>query len=627
MYIFAILLVLTDSIFGSCVLFHILNRYQKYIDYRTIIAIGSPLGILVSSWVFFILEIFFPLTCIHGLIHILFSLLMAVFLLSLNRKKIKLRVIYDVFYFMVGAIFPSVYVSFLIYYGLFYNDNDSKGAVYGDMPFHLNIISSFVHGCNSKRKYLFDMLSPYFSGTILAYPFIPDYYSAVIIKCFDTTFHTSLILPSFVMCFSLFTMLYSLTYVFAKSDFPCVLSPFFFVFGGGTGFIHVFQKIESLFYVDFCHNLPNKRNGTWMQPIIHVVLPQRSSLFSLPIVWGVIFMFIISEDFSTRFSPRYYVAIGLLISVLPQVQGHALIALFQWCFAHCLINIPVKIHEKMVYYVVNHSIIIAVVCVFGLFQLKPYMGRAKSDNFFTFSKIWSSERVYNSFFKFWWNGLGIFIVIALLHGVILLNFRQFKLYIPSLFVFILANFILYQPWNHDNNKVVNASFLPLAIPVVANFFSIMFKNYNKKILIIIVPLFIFSILSGFLANHMAITQTYPIFYHTGLREVADFVIKNTDIRDVWLTDNDHSNPITCFAGRQILIGYDGWMASHNIIDATRYNAKREALLNPDSVPTLDKYNVKYICQRKEKQVLVHENSTAFRKIVSIGDYSLFSRTA
>jgi hypothetical protein len=54
-------------------------------------------------------------------------------------------------------------------------------------------------------------------------------------------------------------------------------------------------------------------------------------------------------------------------------------------------------------------------------------------------------------------------------GIAGLTSRQFVLYIPSLVVYGITNIIRYQPWELDNTKLFYAAWIPLALPLIANF--------------------------------------------------------------------------------------------------------------------------------------------------------------
>ncbi len=54
------------------------------------------------------------------------------------------------------------------------------GSTYGDMPFHLNIISSFLHGVNQHANVFKGFTGVFFADSKLVYPFLPDWYTAVL---------------------------------------------------------------------------------------------------------------------------------------------------------------------------------------------------------------------------------------------------------------------------------------------------------------------------------------------------------------------------------------------------------------------------------------------------------------
>jgi hypothetical protein len=55
------------------------------------------------------------------------------------------------------------------------------GTVYGDMPFHLNIINSFLHGANRHATLFTGFQAVFFADAGLVYPFIPDWHVAVLV--------------------------------------------------------------------------------------------------------------------------------------------------------------------------------------------------------------------------------------------------------------------------------------------------------------------------------------------------------------------------------------------------------------------------------------------------------------
>ena len=79
----------------------------------------------------------------------------------------------------------------------------TKGAAYGDLPFHLNIIQSFSNGCNNARHGLYDIESSFYSGVKLAYPMMTNFLTGALIATGQATLRASLFFPSTLIALSL----------------------------------------------------------------------------------------------------------------------------------------------------------------------------------------------------------------------------------------------------------------------------------------------------------------------------------------------------------------------------------------------------------------------------------------
>jgi hypothetical protein len=81
---------------------------------------------------------------------------------------------------------------------------------------------------------------------------------------------------------------------------------------------------------------------------------------------------------------------------------------------------------------------------------------------------------------------------------------------------------------------------------------------------------------------------------TGYR-VAQWAIKHSDPKSVWLTDSHHNHPISCLAGRQILVGYRGWLPSHHLNESTRVEAIEALKNSADNTKLIDQFDVNFVC--------------------------------
>lgn len=603
---------------------------SKHFDIITLTGIGSLVGILISAWLFFITSLWIPLSFEHAIFHAL--LLNGIsFLVGYKRPKRSKKLYMPILHYLIAVFVPFILLSILFQYSFLYKGVYTRGACYGDLPFHLNIISSFAWGCNSQRKFLFDVVSPFYANEPLAYPFIPNFYSAVLVKCFGASYHTAVLLPSIVAAYALFAVLSCLVYQFSRSKAACCVAPWLFLLTGGLGFTRWFNpKFRNEFNIDYVHNWGGDRYEGWFQTVNHILLPQRASLFSLPIAHAII-LCLMTFGSSTIYETFGFSCIGILVAILPQVQPHSIVATAQWGFVYALIHFPWFNLKISVPFISNYLVLAGFAVAVGFPQIIPFVNRAQ--NFIKFAPIWTGDAVKKNGLQYWINALGSFFVLSIIivpFHLYMTSKSQFKVYFPSLVVFALANFIWYQPWHLDNTKVFNAAWIPLAVAGLANFLVYLWKKLKYIGLVMSIVLFSVTIASGALAIHQVLEYAFPIWSENDAAyQVGHFVIHNTDPRSIFITDTWHCHPVVTVGGRQTLLGYRGWVSSHGLPESDRMRVMTNLRNSPENTRDLDNYHVDYICTRKrDKTELVFNpppNSKKWKLIYNQFGYEIYKR--
>lgn len=290
------------------------------LDIVSVVGIGAAFGVILGSWVAYILNMYFSFSFVFGIANIVVLSAISAILLLRRRHRRKFQnppVVSTVF----AVVLPSLFLLWFIFYGVYYQENWARGATFGDLPFHLNLISSFAFGCNTNRKSLFDLVTPFFAKERLAYPFLCNFHSAVLLSCFNASGHASITIPSAVFDFAIFAVLAGVVRTFSRREEPCSVAPWLFLFSGGLGFMNWVRhkELRGAFYTDFVHHWGKGKQGNWFQTIIHVLLPQRASLHSIPICWAVI-LILMHVGSSDKLKIREFISVGLLVAALPQVQ-------------------------------------------------------------------------------------------------------------------------------------------------------------------------------------------------------------------------------------------------------------------------------------------------------------------
>ena len=133
---------------------------------------------------------------------------------------------------------------------------ESRGEVFtafvnnlGDLPFHLQVISSFVHGHN------FPPEDPTYAGARFTYPFISDVVAAMFVRC-GATLRESMFVENIVLILALLGVLHRWTWELTKDRMACLLAPLLLLFGGGFGWV--------LFFRDAAH-----RSDSWLHFLAH----------------------------------------------------------------------------------------------------------------------------------------------------------------------------------------------------------------------------------------------------------------------------------------------------------------------------------------------------------------------
>lgn len=558
---------------------------------------GIPIGCFSLAWFHFILSLFFPLNKFHGIISIIIfyilSMILKYFKSKLNLKtKIKWPLLQ-----LCSLITVSTLFCLIIFFGLLFDDTYCIGAAYGDLPFHLNIITSFATGGNYKRSSLYDINTTFYYGTRLAYPFMTNFLSSSLISTGLASVRCSVFFPSIFMSLSLIFGIYSLSYEFTENIFATILALSLFFLTGGLGWTRLFTKkafTDPKYFdgADFVFDWPEKRNEYWFQPIIHVLLPQRASLFSMPLCYWTILMLILGiENEKTRF----FIIAGVLTGYMPLVQVHSYVAIAQWAIAFCILTFPYTSPKKWKQYILMWLVYCIIANIMAFPQLIPYLGRIneKRSQFIQINPIYQGKGP----FKLWWYGLGPFAAISILFGWVNLHQRQIILYLPSIFVFITTNIIRYQPWEMDNTKLFYAGWIPLALGVVSLYIVKLFKTSIFFFLGLF--LFIFMILSSILGVLIALCMIPPLFNKERDWNFGFWINENTPPKAVFTVDPLHYHPVATIAGRQLLMGYGGWVFSHGLDYFKRTNLNARVSSNVNDLSLANFYNISYIVSSNE----------------------------
>ena len=183
------------------------------------------------------------------------------------------------------------YIHYLLPRG---SEHLTGGSVYADLPFHLNLTTSFLDGCNEAATITSSLLSSFYSGVTLAYPFLPDFYIAVLVAG-GMTLRWALVCTATVLLSSLFSLIHMFNYRVTGSMRAGMMSVWLTLFAGGIGgFYYVYKEHywwtwENLTSTQFQHGPDHVlywvdgASAFWFSLPAHILFPQRTVQHAYPL--------------------------------------------------------------------------------------------------------------------------------------------------------------------------------------------------------------------------------------------------------------------------------------------------------------------------------------------------------
>jgi hypothetical protein len=165
-------------------------------------------------------------------------------------------------------------------------DGISTGALnnFGDLPFHLSVITGFAFGNN------FPPNDPTYAGVRFTYPFLTDFVSAVFVRC-GANLRDAMFIENFIVAVSFVGVLHRWALVMLRDRLAALLTPLLVLFNGGFGFVLLFTEagrnneglIGVLKHLPASFTIIPETSWRWGNAISSLLLPQRGMLLGLPL--------------------------------------------------------------------------------------------------------------------------------------------------------------------------------------------------------------------------------------------------------------------------------------------------------------------------------------------------------
>ena len=527
---------------------------------------------------------------------------------------------------------------------------------FGDLPFHLSVITSFVFGNN------FPPEDPTYAGVRFTYPFISDFVSAVFVRC-GADLRESMFIENYFLGLAFVGLIHRWALVMLRDKLAAIITPLIVLLNGGLGWTLLFSKAGSseggLFGV--LMDLPPsftvipETTWRWGNAISALLIPQRGFLMGLPLATIAFTQWWITNEKSRGFTPmnadlkptnkkkskvsdrqksvwqedpnarfslntRRMIAAGVAAGLLPLVHAHSFVVVM--AMAGCLALIQRRWREWFAFF--------AVASVIAVPQLlwSTIHSSVNAGSFFAWEVGWDHGNENPIFF--WLKNTGIFIPLifaAILNrgDGYLVPKRLLLFYLPFTLCFIIPNVLKMAPWIWDNIKVLYYWWLASA-PIVALLLAKLWRQSRIR-KVIAVLLFACVTLAGALdvAGIAMRSIKYQVFDAAGLR-FAELVKEQTTPRALIVHAPVHNTPVF-LTGRRSLMGYPGHIWTHGLEFVQRESEIRRIYLGaPDAEQLIRNYGIEYAVVGPQEDVVTHVNEqffTRFQKVGEVGGYKLY----
>ena len=507
---------------------------------------------------------FFDFTVLSHLLLIIISVIPLVFIMKQRKANVSITssdkssgVDLKVFAFLILplTLLTSVILANHILTPVATGGVASGQSTYGDLQMHLGFVSGIA------EQKIFPPNYPFLDGYKLNYPFFINMLSSSL-YIFGTPLRLSVLIPSYVIVFLLVTGFYILTYKITQKKSSSVLATVLFFLGGGFGFAYFLSDIDTFtsIFTKYYHTPTNflEYNLRWVNPICDMIVPQRTTMAGWCMLLPALWLLIEAVQSKKRL---YYIILGVIAGAMPMIHTHSFLALGIISAILFLLYFPYKETKKD--YIISwvcYGVIAVALAAPQLFYW-TFSQTADNESFLRFGFNWVNDSdPYLWFYIKNWGITALFAIPAIMYA----SKDNKKLLIACGVIFCLAEFIIFQPNEYDNNKLFFVVYMIL-ITVVSDWLIYMWKKLKKVKYRSFIAAVI--ILAGTLSGTLSIIREYISggdyeTYSAYDIEMAEYIKENIPADAVVLTSAEHLNPVVTLAGRNIYLGSSLYVYFH-----------------------------------------------------------------
>ena len=458
-------------------------------------------------------------------------------------------------------------------------------SCYGDMSMHLAFITSLARTGAFPPEYSIQ------AGVKMGYPFLCDSVSSTYLLL-GAHLQVAYCLPMLAALYAVFSWYFVLMNRFLRSEKRACLAFVLFFLGGGIGLWYfldgaradssVFTRIFTAFYETPTNNV--NANVVWVNPIADLLIPQRATLFGWSILLPCLYLlYRMAFEGETQYAPY----LGVLAGGLPLLHTHSFLALAMLSLSAFVRQLVVNWRKTLPY-----LLYAGIAALLALPQLICFtFAQASGEGFLRFSFNWVNQS--DPYLWFYVKNIGI--TFILLPFALLTEKRLRPFWLCALPLWILCEFVVFQPNLYDNNKLLFVVHM-LTCGVVASFLATLYHKLQGlpgRALMAACAVFLGTI-SGTLTLAREAVSDYELFSAAQV-DAAQYAAQNLPRDAVLLTADEHNNPFASLAGLTIVQGSPSYLFFHGVYDTDRAADVYAMYTEPGALDRLkDAYGITHV---------------------------------
>jgi hypothetical protein len=307
-------------------------------------------------------------------------------------------------------------------------------------------------------------------------------------------------------------------------------------------------------------------NLRWSNLIADMLLPQRTFLAGWTILLPCLYLLVDLQK-SQQKDLRQIQLLGLLAGGLPLIHTHSFLALGLLSAGMLALDLlrrqPVK--PWLLYGGLAVLLALPQLLLFTFEQ-------TSSGNFIRFQFNWVNNLygrgLLDGYLWFYIKNIGLPFLLALF-ALLEKDAWHRKLFSGALMIVLVAELILFQPNEYDNNKLFYVAWALCAMPAADYAFVLYDRLRGLRARPLMAGLAVLAMfLSGALALAREAVSDLQMFSREDVR-LADYIREETAPDARFITGTQHLNPVSSLAGREIVVGPDLWLYFHGFDTSQR----------------------------------------------------------